>query len=73
MTPYLIGRIIGAKNERAAEEFKADRWLCWHMAAMTRAKKMPSLKEFIGITVQRKGINEAEIKARLMAYNDKSR
>lgn len=76
MTPFGFGLIIDAYNTKEKNAHILRRWEIWHMAALTRVKKMPPLKQFIGLlkSEPERGINEAAIIERLKAYqNGKSR
>ncbi len=75
MPPFLIVRIVRAANKVRREEFEAERWIAWHIAALGRAKKMPKLKDFVAPAEKRpeRGIDEASIKARFRMHNDRNR
>lgn len=70
LTPFAFGLIMKAQNKKLHNDFDTIKYHAWHVAAFTRAKKMPSFKEFIKPLNDQpeKGINEAGIKAALKAY-----
>ena len=39
---------IEARAWRAEQEQQRDLWLAWHMAALSRAKRLPSLARLLG-------------------------
>ena len=42
-----IGVILGGVSLRLQREHNERAWAAWHIAAMSRAKKMPKLKELL--------------------------
>lgn len=42
--------------------------MIWHLAGLTRAKKMPKLKELLLGKSTKRGVDEAEIMDHLKAY-----
>lgn len=48
MTPNETLATIEARAWRAEQEGQRDLWLAWHIAALSRAKRLPSLKRLLG-------------------------
>ncbi len=72
LTPFAFHLLIKSRNDDLNRDFDNLKYLSWHIAAFTRAKKMPKYKEFMRPLKksQEKGINEADIKTRLKAYQN---
>lgn len=72
MTPYSFSLIAKAYALKLDHESQRKRWEIWHIAALTRAKKLPNLKKFMQPLnkSQERGINEADIKAKLKALSN---
>jgi hypothetical protein len=47
MTPRETFAAIEAANWRAERTHRRDAWLAWHTAALTRARRLPSLQRLI--------------------------
>lgn len=71
LTPFAFSLIAEAHIKKSESEFDVTRWAIWHQAAFTRAKKMPTFKEFV--RPESKGakvpIDQEAIKARMKAYS----
>ncbi len=66
LTPYLLTVLLRAEtSERIARQEQAA-WHAWHVAAMSRAKKMPHLKELMPRRETPKDVG-ARLKATLKA------
>lgn len=51
LTPREISREFMAREKAVARATAENAWLAWHVAALTRAKKLPPLKKMIdGLT-----------------------
>ena len=48
MTPNETLATIEARAWQAEQERQRDLWLAWHIAALSRAKRLPSLKRLLG-------------------------
>ncbi len=72
MTPYAFGIIARARNKKLADDFDVIKYQTWHVAAFMRMKRMPEFKKYIGplIDTNESGINEADIKTALKAYQN---
>lgn len=49
-----LWRELEARREQWEAEWKRDRELAWHTAALTRCEKMPSFQQFTGIRARQK-------------------
>lgn len=47
MTPRETQQVIAAENWRTEQEQQRDTVLAWHVAMLTRAKKLPSLRALL--------------------------
>ena len=72
LTPFALSLIADAYNQKTKDDMQIQRWNIWHMAALTRIKKMPNLKQFIQPLEKsaKVGIDENGIKTRLRQYQD---
>lgn len=48
MTPWQLRVITQASIDKAKNAQELMTWQAWHIAALQRAKKMPSLREMLG-------------------------
>jgi hypothetical protein len=48
MTPRETFATIEAVSWRLEREHRRDAWLAWHIAALSRAKRLPALKRLLG-------------------------
>lgn len=48
MTPREVGAAIEAFAWRMEREHRRDAWLAWHVAALSRAKRLPPLRRLLG-------------------------
>ena len=48
LTPVETFAIIEATNWRLEREHRRDAWLAWHIAALSRAKRLPALQRLLG-------------------------
>jgi hypothetical protein len=59
MTPWQLSVAVEGYNEHIEQEHKNRGWLAWHIAALTRTKKMPSLKRMMSDEKQKsKNMND---------------
>lgn len=70
MTPWQLGVAIKADIEERKHKHELSAWHAWHTAALQRCKTMPKLSELTKTESQKKGIDEAALKARLRAYQN---
>lgn len=54
MTPRETALAFGAAKWRFERERRHLAWLAWHIAAMMRSRRMPSLRKLIGMPVAQK-------------------
>ena len=47
LTPRETYAVIKAANWRLEREHRRDAWLAWHIAALSRAKRLPTLQRLI--------------------------
>lgn len=71
MTPWQFGVAIKADAAERKQKHELRAWHTWHIAALPRFKTFPSLSELTKIESNKKGIDEAALKARLRAYQNK--
>jgi hypothetical protein len=65
----LLRKITEADAEERIYQHQNASWHTWHIAVLSRAKKFPELKDFLGVeTAKKKGLEEGDLKARLKAY-----
>lgn len=62
MTPWQLRVITQASIDKAKNEQELMTWHAWHVAALGRTKKMPTLKEMLGKKEPKK-----DFESRLMA------
>lgn len=48
LTPRETYVVIQAAQWRMEREHRRDMWLAWHVAALSRAKRLPALKGLLG-------------------------
>lgn len=49
LTPRELMLHFEAYEARAVREHQRDAWLAWHIAALSRAKRLPSLRRLMGL------------------------
>lgn len=69
MTPYQLGVAVKAKSKTLETEIKFRRWAVWHIAALSRVKRLPDLHKFVGINPERRGLGPEELRAQFAAYH----
>jgi hypothetical protein len=47
------------------------KWIAWHVAALSRSKKLPKFAEFSADAAARKGIDEDALKAFFKGYQNR--
>lgn len=63
LTPREYALHVRAENRRRREAQRRSAWLAWHIAALTRVKRMPGLKRFMG-TEKARVLKGAELERR---------
>ena len=63
MTPWELRLALEAGARRLERERQRDAWLAWHIAAMGRAKRLPSLRRLLGVPRARR-LQGAELERR---------
>jgi hypothetical protein len=63
MTPWELRLALEAGARRLERERQRDAWLAWHIAAMGRAKRLPSLRRLFG-TPRARRLQGAELERR---------
>ena len=67
-TPFEFAIHLEAFNKRRKMDHQLQSWYAWHVAALSRCSKMPSLADFVGISKEdKKAENERRLEAVLMA------
>jgi hypothetical protein len=69
LTPRETQAVFEAAQWRWETEQRSMRFAVWHVAALQRAKKMPSLREFVG-REQPKPLTAAEKEARRKEFEE---
>ena len=65
MTPRETVLVVEAAIWRYDREHQQRAWLAWHIAALGRAKRLPSLRKLLGMPAAKKLVgDEAERRAR---------
>lgn len=73
ITPREYAMHVRAENRRRREAQQRSAWLAWHMAALSRMKRLPTLKRFLGtdqarvlkgVELERRRAEHAELLAR---------
>jgi len=81
LTPWQFVKCVEGWQDGRREDHEKAVWLMWHAEALSRARKMPPMAEFLTAAdrkPKKPGIDEAAIKARFRAYqkrldNERSR
>jgi hypothetical protein len=47
MTPRQVDRAVSARGKTLIREQNERAWLAWHIAALTRSKRLPDLKKLL--------------------------
>lgn len=72
MTPWQVGLCLDVYTEKQKNYHQSQRFGMWHIAMLSRIKKMPPLKEFVtGEKNSVLAINETDIMARMKMHNTK--
>lgn len=71
LTPWQFKVCLDAYQIKVEAEHNSKLWHTWHGAAFQRAKTMPKLSTIMHKKEAPKGIDEAAIKARFMAYKQR--
>ena len=69
LTPREYALHVRAENRRRREAQRRSAWLAWHIAALTRAKRMPSLTRMLG-TDKARVLRGAELERRRQEHAD---
>jgi len=67
LTPRETALVFEAATWRYEREHHQRAWLAWHMAALSRAKRLPSLKRFMGIPASKR-LSKDEAKRRAQEH-----
>ena len=70
MVPSHVERLILAKNERLADEARNTMRAAYYTAALGRAKKMPSLDNFLGRKKAQSGAEQLAIMKNFMVQQN---
>jgi len=69
LTPRETYTVIEAANWRLEREHRRDAWLAWHVAALSRAKRMPPLQRLIA-PGKAKALEGAELERRRTEHRE---
>jgi len=69
LTPHETYMAIEAAAWRLEREHRRDAWLAWHVAALTRAKRLPALKRLLG-TDKARALEGEELEGRRTEHRE---
>ena len=69
LTPRETYAAIEAVSWRLEREHRRDAWLAWHIAALSRAKRLPALKKLLG-SDKAKPLEGEELKRRRAEHQE---
>ena len=70
MTPWQLNVCLRGYAARQEKRFKEQAWHTWHIATLSRAKKIPKLSELTNVKAK-KGMTANGLIAYLMNYNER--